>query len=72
MLKVSSFCKIGDSISINFTNGESAVLYKIGDKGDIYTTVSDGLNKKSLQEIKKDVKKTSWNIQELEKIYLCK
>jgi hypothetical protein len=69
MLKVQSFYKIGDSISVNFTNGESAVLYKFG--RDIYTTVSPGLNKKSLQEIKKDIKKVSWNIQELEKIYLC-
>ena len=68
MLKVSSFCEIGDSISVIFTNGESAVLHKFGKT--IYTEVSLGLNKKSLSEIKKDLKKTDWNLQELEKIYL--
>jgi hypothetical protein len=68
MLKVQNFCKIGDSVSVNFTNGESAVLYKFG--RDVYTTVSPGLNKKSLESIKKDIKKFNWNVQELEKIYL--
>ena len=69
MLKVTKIYNIGEYLAFDFDNSSTAVFYKFGEK-DIYTTVTENLNKKSLDGIKKDIKKVSWNIQELEKIYL--
>lgn len=70
MLKVIKIYNIGEYLAFDFDNGETATFHKFGTKGDIYTTVTENLNKKSLDIIKKDVKKFNWNTQELEKIYL--
>ena len=69
MLKVTKIYNIGEHLAFDFNNSSTAVFHKFGEK-DIYTTVTETLNKKSLDEIKKDIKKVSWNINELEKIYL--
>ena len=69
MLKVTKIYNIGEHLAFDFNNSSTAVFHKFGEK-DIYTTVTENLNKKSLEGIKKDIKKVSWNINELEKIYL--
>ena len=69
MLKVTKIYNIGEHLAFDFDNSSTAVFHKFGEK-DIYTTVTENLNKKSLQEIKKDINKTNWSKIELEKIYL--
>ena len=69
MLKVTKIYNVGEHLAFDFNNSSTAIFHKFGK--DIYTTVTEDLNKKSLEEIKKDIKKTDWNKQELEKIYLC-
>ena len=68
MLKVTKIYNVGEHLAFDFNNSSMAIFHKFGQ--DIYTTVTEDLNKKSLEEIKKDIKKTDWNKQELEKIYL--
>ena len=68
MLKVTKIYKVGEHLAFDFDNSSTAVFHKFGK--NIYTTVTENLNKKSLEGIKKDIKKTDWNINELEKIYL--
>ena len=70
MLKVTKIYNIGEHLAFDFDNSSTAVFHKFG--RDIYTTVTENLNKKSLEEIKKDINKTNWSKTELEKIYLCK
>ena len=70
MLKVTKIYNIGKHLAFDFDNSSTAVFHKFG--RDIYTTVTETLNKKSLEEIKKDINKTNWSKTELEKIYLCK
>ena len=70
IMKIKSITKIGDEISIITDNGESAVLYKWGSKGDIYTTVSKGLYKYQLKQFKKDIIKSGWDIKQLKEWYL--
>ena len=69
-MKITSITSIGNEISIITDNGESAVLYKFGNKGDIYTTVSNGLYKYELADFKKAIKRTDWNIEQLKKEFL--
>ena len=71
MLKVTKIYKVGEHLAFDFSNGERGVFHKFGSKGDIYTTVTDKLNKKTLETVKEDIKKFNWDIKELEKIYLC-
>lgn len=66
--KIVSIGSIGDSISIIFNDGESAVFYKFAKS--IYTQTSPGVLKKTLSEFKKDIAKTNWNIKELEKLWI--
>ena len=68
MLKVTKIYNIGEHLAFDFDNSSTAVFHKFA--RDIYTTVTENLNKKSLEEIKKDIKKTNWSKTELEKIYL--
>ena len=70
MLKVTKIYNVGEHLAFDFDNSSTAVFHKFGTKGDIYTTVTENLNKKSLEVIKGDISKTNWNINELEKIYL--
>ena len=70
MLKVTKIYNIGEHLAFDFDNYSTAVFHKFG--RDIYTTVTENLNKKSLEEIKKDIKNTNWSKTKLEKIYLCK
>ena len=68
MLKVIKIYNVGEHLAFDFNNSSTAVFHKFG--RDIYTTVTENLNKKSLEEIKKDINKTNWSKTELEKIYL--
>ena len=68
MLKVTKIYKVGEHLAFDFNNSSTAIFHKFGK--DIYTTVTEDLNKKSLEEIKKDINKVSWDISKLEKIYL--
>ena len=68
MLKVTKIYNVGEHLAFDFNNSSTAIFHKFGQ--DIYTTLTEDLNKKSLEGIKKDIKKTDWNINELEKIYL--
>lgn len=65
-----SINQIGNEISIITDTGESAVLYKWGSKGDIYTTVSDGLYKYQLKEFKEAIKEYSWDINKLKEEFI--
>ena len=66
--KITAITKIGDSISIIFNDGESAVFYPFAKT--IYTQTSPGVLKKTLSEFKKDVIKTGWDIDKLRKLYI--
>ena len=68
MLKVTKIYNVGEHLAFDFNNSSTAVFHKFG--RDIYTTVTENLNKKSLEIIKEDISKTNWNKTELEKIYL--
>lgn len=69
-MKIKSISSTGNEISIITEEGESAVLYKWGSKGDIYTTVSNGLYKYELNDFKKAIKRTDWDVEELKKEFL--
>ena len=69
MLKVTKIYKVGEHLAFDFNNSSTAIFHKKKEK-DIYTMVTVNLNKKSLEGIKKDINKVSWDINELEKIYL--
>lgn len=71
MLVVNRIYNIGEHIAFDFSNGECGVFHKFGSKGDIYTTVTDKLNKKTLETIKQDIKKVDWDVEQLKEIYLC-
>ena len=68
--KITSISSIGNSISVIFSDGESAVFHPFSGNKDIYTTTSPGVLKKTLVELKKDIKKFDWNVQELTKIWV--
>ena len=70
-LQIKNIDRIGNNwLYVQFTNKESAMLYGFGSKGDIYTEVSENLNKASLAELKKDVIKFEWDIEKLKSKYL--
>ena len=66
--KITAITEIGNSISIIFNDGESAVFYPFAKT--IYTQTSPGVLKKTLSEFKKDVIKTNWNAEELSRLYI--
>ena len=66
--KVVSISDIGGSISVIFNDGESCVFHKFA--GGIFTTTSPGVLKKTLVNLKKDVKDTNFNVEELKKLWI--
>lgn len=58
----------GDSVSVIFNDGESAVFTDFAKT--IYTQTSPGVLKKTLVEFKKDLKKHDWNIEILKKLWI--
>lgn len=66
--KVVSICNTGGSISVIFNDGESCVFSKFGKT--IYTQTSPGVLKKTLVNLKKDVKDTNFNVEELKKLWI--
>ena len=66
--KITAITEIGDSISIIFNDGESAVFYPFAKT--IYTQTSPRVLKKTLIEFKKDIMKTNWNAEELSRLYI--
>ena len=66
--KVVSISDIGGSISVIFNDGESAIFYPFAKT--IYTQTSPGVLKKTLVNLKKDVKDTNFNIEELKKLWI--
>ena len=68
MLKVTKIYNVGEHLAFDFNNSSTAIFPKFGK--DLYTTVTEDLNKRSLEGIKKDITETDWHINELEKIYL--
>ena len=68
--KITSISNIGNNISVIFNDGESAVFHPFSNNQDIYTTTSPGVLKKTLVELKKDIKKFKWDVRELTKIWV--
>ena len=66
--KVVSISDIGGSISVIFNDGESAIFYPFAKT--IYTQTSPGVLKKTLVNLKKDVKDTNFNVEELKKLWV--
>ena len=66
--KVVSISDIGGSISVIFNDGESAIFYPFAKT--IYTQTSPGVLKKTLVNLKKDVKDTNFNLEELKKLWI--
>ena len=66
--KVVSISDIGGSISVIFNDGESAIFYPFAKT--IYTQTSPGVLKKTLVNLKKDVKDTNFNVEELKKLWI--
>ena len=64
--KVVSISDIGGSISVIFSDGESAIFYPFAKT--IYTQTSPGVLKKTLVNLKKDVKDTNFNVEELKRL----
>ena len=66
--KITAITKIGDSISIIFNDGESAVFYPFAKT--IYTQTSPGVLKKTLTEIKKDIQEFGFDAEVLSRLYI--
>ena len=70
MLKINNISNVGEHILVEFSEEKSAIFHKFGDKGDIYTTVSDELNKATVSELKESIKKNDWNLEKIKKEWL--
>lgn len=66
--KVASISDIGGNISVIFNDGESAIFYPFAKT--IYTQTSPRVLKKTLVNLKKDVKDTNFNVEELKKLWV--
>ena len=66
--KVVSISDIGGSISVIFNDGESAIFYPFAKT--IYTQTSPRVLKKTLVNLKKDVKDTNFNVEELKRLWV--
>ena len=66
--KVASISDIGGNISVIFNDGESAIFYPFAKT--IYTQTSPRVLKKTLVNLKKDVKDTNFNVEELKKLWI--
>lgn len=67
--EITSIEKNKDSLIITLNDGEFATLYKWGEK-DIYSVVSDNLNKKVIDEFKRDVIASDWNDSKLRDLWI--
>ncbi len=67
-MNIVSIERVNTAIFIRLGNGEHASFYKFGDT--IYTTVSENLNKSSLDEFKKDIVSTGWDVEKLRELYV--
>ncbi len=66
--KVANIVEINGNIAVTFNDGESCVFHKFA--GGIFTTTSIGVLKKTLVNLKKDVKDTNFNVEELKKLWI--
>ena len=66
--KVVSISDIGGSISVIFNDTEYCMFHRFGK--DILTTTSPGVLKKTLVNLKKDIKDTNFNVEELKKLWV--
>ena len=66
--KVVSISDIGGSISVIFNDAEYCMFHRFGK--DILTTTSPGVLKKTLVNLKKDIKDTNFNVEELKKLWV--
>ena len=66
--KVVSISDIGGSISVIFNDTEYCMFHRFGK--DILTTTSPRVLKKTLVNLKKDIKDTNFNVEELKKLWI--
>ena len=66
--KVANIVEINGNIAVTFNDGESCMFHRFGK--DILTTTSPGVLKKTLVNLKKDVKDTNFNLEELKKLWI--
>ena len=66
--KVANIVEINGNIAVTFNDGESCVFHKFA--VGISTTTSIGVLKKTLVKLKKDVKDTNFNVEELKKLWV--
>jgi hypothetical protein len=66
--KIVSISNIGGSVSVIFNDGESCIFSSFGKT--IFTSTSPGVLKKTLVELKKDIKKYNFNAEELERLWI--
>ena len=66
--KVVSISDIDGNIKVTFNDTEYCMFHRFGK--DILTTTSPGVLKKTLVNLKKDVKDTNFNLEELKKLWI--
>jgi len=67
--KIISIYKVDkEQIQVDFSDNEFAVFSSFGKT--IFTSTSPGVLKKTLVELKKDIKKYNFNAEELSKLYI--
>ena len=66
--KVASISDIDGNIKVTFNDTEYCIFHKFGK--DILTTTSPGVLKKTLVNLKKDVKDTNFSVEELKRLWL--
>ena len=66
--KVVSISDIDGNIKVTFNDTEYCMFHRFGK--DILTTTSPGVLKKTLVNLKKDIKDTNFNIEELKKLWV--
>lgn len=69
-MKIKNIEKIGTAIHVRLDNNEFATFYQFGN--DIYSTVSDNINKKYFEEFKKTIIECDWDEKQLRKIWVEK
>jgi hypothetical protein len=69
MRKIVEINKEDVGLKVVLDNGEFACFYPFA-KNQVYSTVSDNLNKKTVFTFKQDILKNKWNIDKLKELYL--
>lgn len=67
-MKIVKIEKINSAIFVTLDNGEFVVFHKFGN--DVYSVISENLEKKYFNGFKKDIIKTNWNVEELTKKWI--